>query len=42
LNDLPEGGFGWFMMQSLTQEIGYKRIKNENVLSLTFAPHEKS
>jgi len=37
LNDLPEGGFGLFMMQSLTQEMTYERIEDENVLSLTFA-----
>ncbi|QUJ76484.1 ATP-binding protein [Sulfitobacter albidus] len=31
---LPEGGFGWFMIQTLAQDVRYARIGAENRLSL--------
>ncbi|KEJ90410.1 ATP-binding protein [Sulfitobacter donghicola] len=34
LDDMPEGGFGWFMIHTLTQEIDYKRVEDTNQLSL--------
>lgn len=30
VQDMPEGGFGWFMIHSLTESIDYERIDNEN------------
>lgn len=34
--DLPEGGFGWFMIHDLTKDIEYKRVGWENRLSMRF------
>jgi len=31
--DLPEGGFGWFMIHELTQDLSYAREANQNRLS---------
>jgi serine/threonine-protein kinase RsbW len=36
LEDLPEGGFGWFLIRTLTNEIRYQRHDGSNELSLTF------
>lgn len=33
IQDLPEGGFGWFLIRSLTQELSYQRLDSLNVLS---------
>jgi serine/threonine-protein kinase RsbW len=33
-NMLPEGGFGWIMIQQLTKSLKYQRIKGENHLEL--------
>ena len=33
IQDLPEGGFGWFLIRSLTQELTYQREGNQNTLS---------
>ncbi|MEM7241149.1 MAG: ATP-binding protein [Pseudomonadota bacterium] len=32
--DLPEGGFGWFLIHELTNQIFYSRVENLNVLEL--------
>jgi serine/threonine-protein kinase RsbW len=32
--DLPEGGFGWFMIQTLCKEIAFVRENNRNNLTL--------
>ena len=32
-NDLPEGGFGWFLIRTLTEELTYRRIDARNHLS---------
>lgn len=32
-HDLPEGGFGWFLIRELSRELRYARIAGENVLS---------
>lgn len=34
LDDLPEGGFGWFLIRELTRDLQYSRADNRN--SLTF------
>jgi len=34
--DLPEGGFGWFLVRQLTSEIRYDRCNGQNHLSLRF------
>ena len=31
--DLPEGGYGWFLIRSLTDDLAYKRIGARNHLS---------
>lgn len=35
--DLPEGGFGWFMIQTLAQDVRYVRHGNLNYLTLELA-----
>ena len=32
LDDLPEGGFGWFLIRSLTQDLRYSRVDGCNRL----------
>ena len=32
-DDLPEGGFGWFLIRALAQDLTYARDGDENVLS---------
>ena len=32
-HDLPEGGFGWFLIRSLTKNMVYRRVENRNHLS---------
>jgi len=39
--DLPEGGFGWFLIRSLVTELTYQRIDGENRLSFIL-PDEQS
>lgn len=34
--DLPEGGFGWFLIRELTTQIQYERQSGNNQLSLCF------
>ena len=36
LEDLPEGGFGWFLLRELTQSISYDRKDGANILTLAF------
>ena len=36
-NDLSEGGYGWFLIRSLTSEIRYFRKIGRNCLSLIFS-----
>lgn len=35
-DDLPEGGFGWFLIHELTSDIRYERDSGSNRLSLRF------
>ena len=32
-DDLPEGGFGWFLIRALVQDLTYDRDGGENILS---------
>ena len=34
LDDLPEGGFGWFLIQNLAKDVTYERVGNQNVLKM--------
>lgn len=36
LDDLPEGGFGWFLIKEITSSIELKRRENKNHLTLNF------
>lgn len=36
IEDLPEGGFGWFLIRELTSDIQYERKSGSNQLSLCF------
>ncbi len=31
--DLPEGGFGWFLIRDLAEDLGYARSENSNLLA---------
>ncbi|WP_114286349.1 ATP-binding protein [Candidatus Halocynthiibacter alkanivorans] len=33
LQDLPEGGFGWFLIREITRDLGYERVENHNRLT---------
>lgn len=35
--DLPEGGFGWFLIQDLAKDVLYQRVGDENQLQLRIA-----
>lgn len=35
MGDLPEGGFGWHLIRTLSQDLSYRRIGAENLLSFT-------
>ncbi|WP_299147112.1 ATP-binding protein [uncultured Tateyamaria sp.] len=35
--DMPEGGFGWFLIKDLAKEVTYKRIDPQNRLTLRLA-----
>ena len=37
LEDLPEGGFGWFLIQHLAKDLDYQRTAGQNRLSLRIA-----
>lgn len=37
MDDLPEGGFGWFLIQHLAKDVTYDRIGNENHLRMRLA-----
>lgn len=37
LPNLPEGGFGWFLIRDLAKDVQYQRIEPENRLSLRLA-----
>lgn len=39
--DLPEGGFGWFLIQDLTETLRYYREKQRNYLAFS-VPNEKA
>jgi serine/threonine-protein kinase RsbW len=36
LEDLPEGGFGWFLIRQLTESVSYERQQDKNILCLIF------
>ena len=37
LEDMPEGGFGWFLIQHLAKDVTYVRVKEENHLKMRLA-----
>lgn len=37
LEDMPEGGFGWFLIRHLARDVAYERGKGENRLFLRMA-----
>lgn len=39
VEDLPEGGFGWFIIHSLVDDMVYERHAGSNRLSFSFARH---
>jgi len=39
VDDLPEGGFGWFLIRSLAHSLAYRRVDECNRLSFCVAAH---
>ncbi|MEM8632811.1 MAG: ATP-binding protein [Pseudomonadota bacterium] len=37
IDDLPEGGFGWFLIRDLTHDLAYQREDGRNVLTFRLA-----
>lgn len=37
LMDMPEGGFGWFLIQNLAKDVRYGRVADQNRLELRLA-----
>lgn len=37
VQDLPEGGFGWPLIHSLTQDLHYQRVQGQNILQFRMA-----
>ncbi len=35
--DPPEGGFGWLLIRSLTQDLRYDRVQDQNILQFRLA-----
>lgn len=35
--DPPEGGFGWFLIRTLTQDLQYQRVRDQNILQFRLA-----
>lgn len=35
MQDLPEGGFGWFLIRELTHNLSYERVGQQNQLTFT-------
>lgn len=35
IEDLPEGGFGWYIVHSLTRDLSYQRLDGCNMLSFS-------
>jgi serine/threonine-protein kinase RsbW len=35
--DPPEGGFGWHLIRSLTQDLQYQRVQDQNILQFRLA-----
>lgn len=40
--DLPEGGFGWFLIRSLVQDLRYERVEGENILSFRLVEEQSA
>lgn len=36
--DLPEGGFGWFLIRELTEDLAYRRVGDRNELTFRIVP----
>ncbi|MGA9412780.1 MAG: ATP-binding protein [Roseobacter sp.] len=36
-DNMPEGGFGWFLIQHLARDVTYTRVNNENHLKMRLA-----
>lgn len=39
--DLPEGGFGWFLIRQIVADVRYERTNGQNRLTLKFRTEEK-
>lgn len=37
LDDMPEGGFGWFLIRTLAHDLHYRRVNGRNQLSFRLA-----
>jgi serine/threonine-protein kinase RsbW len=39
LDDLPEGGFGWFLIRSIALDLNYQRVQGQNHLRFRLPAH---
>ena len=39
VQSLPEGGFGWNLIRTLTQDLDYQHLNNQNILQFTITRH---
>ena len=37
LKEMPEGGFGWFLIQQLAKDVSYQRVDDQNRLRMRLA-----
>ena len=42
VEDLPEGGFGWFLIRALTEDLSYRHDGDRNLLTLTIPLGEEA
>lgn len=40
MENLPEGGFGWFLIRTLAQDLQYSRSRDQNFLRFRLPAHE--
>jgi serine/threonine-protein kinase RsbW len=41
-DDLPEGGFGWFLIRTLSHDLDYRRVDGRNLLSFRLITNQSA
>lgn len=42
IDDLPEGGFGWHLIRTLSRDLAYQRVDGCNLLSFRLEPQQSA